>query len=93
MAEFEHDPARQRYRLLIDGEEKGYLDYERDTGCINLAHTVVSPDLRGTGLGVKLVRFALDDVRDHSADRLVAGCDFVASYIARNPEYAPLLSR
>lgn len=93
MAEIVHDPAARRYRLLIDGEELGYLDYEADTGWVDLAHTVVDPSLRGSGLGAKLVQFALDDLAANSTDRVVAGCPFVASYIARNPQYAPLLTR
>ncbi|MFC7373712.1 GNAT family N-acetyltransferase [Brachybacterium sp. GCM10030267] len=56
----------------------------------DLRSTVVAPEHNGRGVGSALVRFALDDAREHSL-RVRATCWFVRGWIERHPEYADLL--
>lgn len=90
-----HDPDRDRYELLR-GETVlavlGYVDEPDGSGGVvrDLRSTIVSPEHGGEGLGSRLVRFALDDVRAHG-HRVVATCWFAAGWIERHPDYADLL--
>ena len=48
---------------------------------------------RERGLGSRLVREELDQVREHTDYRVVAQCPFVAHWLAGHPDYQDLLSR
>ncbi len=54
-------------------------------------HTVIDPAFEGQGMGSRLVKAALDDVRQRG-ERVVPQCAFVADYIRRHPAYADLVS-
>jgi predicted GNAT family acetyltransferase len=87
--EFRRNPERSRYEL-VDGEEVvAFADYSESSGVVVFPHTVVTPRLRGRGLGATLVRQALDDVRA-SGRRVVATCWYVADFIEANPDYRDL---
>lgn len=88
-----HDPARSRYVLTIDGEERGELNYIATESTIDIPHTVVDPALRGSGLGAKLVKESLDDIRDTTTLRVIPTCPFVAKWLLKNPEYRELTRR
>jgi predicted GNAT family acetyltransferase len=55
-----------------------------------LVHTEVAPSAEGAGVGSRLVRGALDDVRARGL-RVAPLCPFVREYIRRHPEYADLV--
>jgi uncharacterized protein len=80
---------RSRYELLIDGELVGVADYRIDGDRIVFPHTEITPALRGQGLGARLVRGALDDVRTTGRD-VVPVCWFVRDFIDANEDYADL---
>jgi uncharacterized protein len=79
-----------RFELHLDGEVAGILDYRRDGGAVSFVD--VTTDLRraGQGLGLVLVRHALDAV---SAEGLlvVPVCPFVRDFIQRHPVYLDLV--
>lgn len=80
---------RQRYEILRDGAVLGFAAYQRADRLIVFTHTEVDPSLEGQGIGGKLVRGALDDVRSQGLPVLPI-CPFVQSWMARHPEYADL---
>jgi uncharacterized protein len=84
--------ADRRYELLVDGAVRGSLHYRTEPGSITLVHTEVDEQLEGHGLGSRLVRSALEDIRERGL-RLVPVCPFVRSYLERHPEYSDLLAR
>jgi predicted GNAT family acetyltransferase len=51
----------------------------------------VNPDAGESGLGSRLVRAALDDVRSQGG-RVVPLCPFVRGWIERHPDYADLVA-
>ena len=79
-----------RFELHLDGEVAGILDYRRGTGAVSFVD--VTTDLRraGQGLGLVLVRQALDAV---SAEGLavVPTSPFVRDFILRHPVYLDLV--
>jgi uncharacterized protein len=84
--------AESRYELLVDGLVRGTLHYRVGPEAITLIHTEIDPELEGRGLGSRLVRDALEDIRRRGL-RIVPVCPFVRSYLARHPEFTDLVSR
>ena len=86
--------AEQEFELSVDGA-KAVAAYQLEgnpgDGRIVFTHTVVPPEIEGHGVGSKLVRGALDQVRDRGL-KVVAQCPFVAAWIDRHPEYRDLLA-
>ncbi len=88
-----HDPGMNRFELLVDGQQRGQVDYVERDGTMVLTHTEVDPAHRERGLGVELARGALNLLRAESDARVVASCPFMAAFIENHPEYQYLLSR
>jgi predicted GNAT family acetyltransferase len=83
------NPAQQRYELAVDGHVAASY-YEIADGVITFVHTEVPPELGGKGIGSKLIKGALDQVRAGGL-KVIAQCPFVKAYIEKHPEYADLL--
>lgn len=81
---------RHRFELTVDEELAGVLVYRRHGSVVDLAHTEVYPGHEGQGLGAVLVRAALDDARTAGL-RVLPSCSYVASYLAKHPEYGDLV--
>jgi predicted GNAT family acetyltransferase len=82
-----------RFELVIDGELAGFAAYTLTDDEITFTHTEILGSEREHGLGGRLVRDALDRVRDHTDYRVVAECPFVAHWLSEHPEYQDLLTR
>jgi predicted GNAT family acetyltransferase len=85
-------PERHRYELTIDGTVAGIAVYRLREDQLVLEHTEVDDAYEGRGLGSRLARYALDDVRARGLSVRIE-CPFVRSYIRRHPEYAELVAR
>lgn len=83
----------ERFELVVDGEFAGYSAYTLTDDTITFTHTEIIGEQREHGLGGRLVRDALDQVRDHTDYRVVAQCPFVAKWISEHPDYQDLLTR
>lgn len=83
------NPAHHRFELTVDGHLAATY-YELADGVITFVHTEVPPELGGQGVGSKLVKGALDQVRARGL-KVVAQCPFVKAWIDKHPEYADLL--
>jgi predicted GNAT family acetyltransferase len=90
MASEVHDnPAKHRYELDIDGVT-AFSVYKREPGVITFIHTEVPDALAGKGVGSKLARGALDDVRA-KGEKVIAQCPFIAAFIGKHAAYQDLL--
>jgi predicted GNAT family acetyltransferase len=83
-------PESSRYEIRDGDRLLGRAVYRREPGRVVFTHTDVEPDAEGTGVGGRLVRGALDDVRSRG-ERAVPSCSFVRGWIERHPEYADLV--
>ncbi|GAA4363741.1 hypothetical protein GCM10023146_03440 [Nocardioides caricicola] len=72
----------------MDGELAGFIEYRQSVGLVNLVHTEVDDRFEGQGIGSKLARFALDDLRADGSHRVLATCPFIVSWIGKHPDYA-----
>ncbi len=87
-----HDvPEADRYEIRDGDRLLGLAAYERRGDQVVFTHTEIDPQAEGSGLGGKLVRAALDDVRGRGG-RVVAQCSFVRGWIERHPEYGDLVA-
>lgn len=88
MTDVRDNAAKHRFEFEAEGHlAAAYYDLSGDV--ITFTHTEVPPELGGKGIGSKLVRGALDQVRARKL-RVVAKCPFVRAYIEKHPEYADL---
>jgi predicted GNAT family acetyltransferase len=80
---------KNRYELSVDGHLAATY-YRISDGVITFIHTEVPDALAGRGVGGKLVKGALDQVRAAGL-KVVPQCPFVRAYIEKHPDYADLL--
>ncbi len=80
---------RQRFEIVRDGEVLGHAAYQKTDQMVIFTHTEVAPSMEGQGLGGRLVRSALDQVRD-SGLQVLPICPFVQAWMSRHPEYQDL---
>jgi predicted GNAT family acetyltransferase len=78
-----------RYELDVEGHI-AVAYYKREGDVVTFTHTEVPQELSGRGIGSRLARGALEDVRAAGL-KVVAKCPFMAGYIAKHPEYADLV--
>ena len=89
MSDIVNNTAHHRYELTVDGHIAATHDELAD-GVITFVHTEVPPELGGKGIGSKLIKGALDQVRADGL-KVNAQCPFVRAYVDKHPEYADLL--
>ena len=89
MSQIVNNSAKHRYELAVDGHIAATY-YKLADGVITFEHTEVPPELGGKGIGSKLIKGALDQVRADGL-KVVAQCPFVKAFIGKNPDYAGLL--
>jgi hypothetical protein len=75
-----------RFELQVDGEVAGYLDYQRDGNAVSFLEVTTDPRRAGQGLGLVLVRQALNAVSAEGLSVLPV-CPFVRDFILRHPVY------
>ncbi|RBY89747.1 GNAT family N-acetyltransferase [Blastococcus sp. TF02A-26] len=83
-------PESSRYEIRDGDRVLGHAAYRREGGRVVFTHTEVDPETEGTGVGSRLVRGALDDVRARQ-EHAVPQCSFVRGWIEKHPDYADLV--
>ena len=82
--------AENRFEMEVE-RSVAFVTYRRDGDRIALIHTEVPPALSGKGVGSRLARDVLQEVRTRGL-HVVPRCEFIAAYIERHPEYRDLLA-
>ena len=83
-------PEESRYEIRDGDRVVGLAAYQRRGDTVVFTHTEVDPDVGEDGLGSRLVRAALDDVRSKGGS-VVPQCSFVRGWIERHQDYADLV--
>jgi uncharacterized protein len=84
-------PEANRYEARVDGVLAAFAAYQLRGDTIVFTHTQTEPDFEGHGVGSRLARGALDDVRARGLD-VVPLCPFINAFIAKHEEYQDLVS-
>ena len=90
MTEVVNNRAHHRYELTVDGHLAATY-YRTSDGVITFIHTEVPPELGGKGIGSRLIKGALDQVRSEGL-KVIAECPFVKACIEKNAAYQDLLA-
>jgi predicted GNAT family acetyltransferase len=90
--EIHHDEARRRFTLDRDGRVSHLLYTAVDSETVDFTSTWVHPELRGRGIGARLVAHALAWAESRKL-RVIPTCWYVAEYVDRNPRFDPLIVR
>lgn len=85
----EHKPEESRFVAELSGSEAELTYRKVNETTLDYEHTYVPPELRGAGLGGRLVKAALEYAREKGY-KVRPTCPFVADYIDRHPEYSEL---
>lgn len=81
-----HNQAAQRFEINLDGHT-ALIDYrKRGDDIYVLVHTEVPPAFEGKGIGGRLVKGALEQIKAEGK-QFVPLCSFIAAYVRRHPEY------
>jgi predicted GNAT family acetyltransferase len=84
-----NNTAESRFERDADGHT-ALVFYHMEPGVITLVHTEVPPELSGRGVGSRLVRGVLEQVRAMGL-KVVPKCPFVSAYMGKHPEFNDLL--
>jgi predicted GNAT family acetyltransferase len=87
--EVRDNPEHSRYELVVDGHV-ALIAYSPMPGGLIFRHTEVPEALNGRGVGGRLVKGALFDMRRRGL-KVRPDCSFVAGYIERHPEFADVV--
>ncbi len=85
-----NDTAGERYVATLDGDDAGFAAYRVNGDVVTFTHTEVDERFEGRGVGSRLARAALDDVREQGK-RVRPLCPFIARYIREHDGYADLV--
>jgi uncharacterized protein len=89
MSDIIDNTGKRRFELAVDGHIAATY-YNISDGVITFIHTEVPPELGGKGIGSKLIRGALDQVRADGL-KVIPQCPFVKAFIEKHPDYQDLL--
>jgi len=78
-----------RFELERDGHV-AYLEYTVAGKVLELMHSEVPKELRGSGVAAMLAKTALDWAEEHHM-KVDVVCPFVAEFLQKHPEYSHLL--
>lgn len=78
--------ARSRFEMQLDGCT-AFIDYRRSGGTLYLDHAEVPVACSGHGAGTRMVRAALELIRERG-ERAVPVCSFIRAFVQRHPEFA-----
>jgi predicted GNAT family acetyltransferase len=83
--------ALRRIEVWVDGDI-AYLSYTETAGALSFDHVYVPEKLRGKGIAERLVRRAIEAVRQQHG-KIIPRCDYVAAFLDRSPEFADVVEQ
>jgi predicted GNAT family acetyltransferase len=84
------NPYEHRYEMPIADGAIAAAYYRLDDGVIVLIHTEVPFEYAGNGIGTQLARSVFNAIRQ-SGRKAAVRCEFMANFIARNPDYRDVI--
>lgn len=87
-------PDVERYEARLGDEQElaGIVDYRLRDDFMVLVHTEVLDGFEGQGIGSRLVRAVLEDLREREI-AAVPKCPFIVAWLQKHPEQHDILFR
>lgn len=82
-------PERHRFELIVEGQT-AFAEYRPTSGGTEFYHTIVPEALGGKGVGSRLVKSVLDQMRARGT-KIKPTCPFFKAFIEKHPEYQDLV--
>jgi predicted GNAT family acetyltransferase len=82
----EDTPEESRYQAFLGDVDVAFSEYETEPGRVIFTHTVVKPEFEGRGIGSRLAKHVVEDVRSRGL-RITPVCPFIRAYLRRHREY------
>jgi predicted GNAT family acetyltransferase len=89
--QFTDNASQHQFELRSGSQLAAIAQYRLQDGTVTFTHTEVLPGNEGKGLGSQIAKQALQEVQRRNM-KVVAQCEFIAGYIGKHPEFAPLLA-
>ena len=83
-------PAGAEPGAAEPGRALAFVAYRRTGDVLTLDHAEVPPAFEGQGVGSRLVKATLDDIRARGL-KIIPRCGFVRAYMHSHPEFNDLL--
>ena len=87
----EDGPTGGRYVALVNGHEAEMTFSRAGTSRIIIDHTGVPKELGGMGVGVALVKRAVEDARENGV-KIIPLCPFAKAQIEKHPAWQDVLA-
>lgn len=88
--EFKHD--NNRFTVLKESEELGFISYIPNGDILTVDHTEVSPKLEGQGVGKQLVEQVVQYARQEGK-KIDPQCPFAQSVIEKTSDFQDVLAK
>ncbi len=86
-----NNEAENRYEARIGDDLAGHMDYTLDGTRVTVTHTEVDDAFQGKGVAGALAQGAIDDMSTRG-QKVVAQCDYLAKWLEKHQEYAPMVA-
>ena len=93
ISEITHDKENSQLYLEVEGM-RAYVDYKLRRNRIYLTYSEVPAELRGKGIGEKLITQSLEKLIEEGYDkdhRIIAKCKFIKYIVARSKKWQELV--
>ena len=81
----------ETFDLFYDAEKAGFLEYnKKKEGILEITHTEVDPEFGGKGLGLELVKAAVEDAQKNNL-KIHSLCPYAKKMIEKKAEFKDLL--
>ncbi len=81
---------KSRFELTVE-DHVAFSEYGLVGNTLTFTHTEVPEALGGRGVGSRLIKGALDEVRRRGL-KIASRCSFVSAWLGKHPEYQDLLA-
>jgi predicted GNAT family acetyltransferase len=82
--------ARHRFEVLVGGQVAGFSAYRMEGDAVAITHTEVFAAYAGKGLGSRLARDVLSQLRGRGV-AVLPYCPFLRAYLGKHPEQQDLV--
>lgn len=92
MKEVSLNTDKNRFELQID-DAIAVIEFDKiEPNILDLTHTEVPGELSGKGIGSKLVKGALQYIKENNL-KFIPSCPFIQKYIANHDEWSDLVAK